>query len=273
MSMREAFAANLSRLCEREASIAAVCRATSINRQQFNRYLSGDSIPNRRNLDKICRYFKIDEPDLFRNGLDRPARETPAPPGEAWSSADLRAVLKLLHSEAPTSVQPGLYFAHFAHPHDPKSLMRSAMVVRRDGNMTTFRRLTGVAEPRGSWWSHFNGDHKGLILERRHWLYFVGLNSVGNHEPNLLVLRWVPNSDPILGGHATILTPSGPTVTAAVVTPCRPKTTLRAAVKGSHAYSFDNSAIDDIVLDALDQQIQALITMVKRLNLDVTPIR
>lgn len=271
MSVRDAFAANLARLCEREASIAAVCRATKINRQQFNRYLSGDSLPNRRNLDKICRHFKIDEPELFRNGNGH-AREVPNDSEEAWSSNDLRAVLKLLHSEAPTSVPSGLYFAHFAHPHDPKSLMRSAMVVRRDGNMTTFRRLTGVAEPRGSWWSHFNGDHKGLILERRHCLYFVGLNSVGNHEPTLLVLRWVPNSDPILGGHATILTPSGPTVTAAVVTPCSPRTTLRAAVKGSHAYSFNSPDIDPIVLDALDQQVQALITMVKRLDLEVVPI-
>lgn len=270
MSVREAFAANLARLCQREASIAAVCRATGINRQQFNRYLSGDSLPNKRNLDKICRHFKIDEPELFRNGNGHAARE--ATVEESWSHGDLRSALKLLHSEAPTSVASGLYYAHFAHPHDPKSLMRSAMVVRRDGNMTTFRRLTGVAEQRGSWWSHFNGDHKGTIIERRHCLYFMGLNGVGNHEPTLLVLRWVPNSDPILGGHASILTPFGPTVTAVVVTPCPPGTTLRAAVKGSHAYSFDSVEIDPIVLDALDQQVQSLIAMVRRLDLAVVPL-
>jgi hypothetical protein len=58
MSLREVLSANLSRLCEGEVSIAAVCRATRINRQQFNRYLSGASIPNGRNLEKICRYFR-----------------------------------------------------------------------------------------------------------------------------------------------------------------------------------------------------------------------
>jgi hypothetical protein len=270
MSVRDAFAANLARLCEREASIAAVCRATGINRQQFNRYLAGGSLPNKRNLDKICRHFNIEEPDLFKSGAGQSAREVNVE--TQWSHADMRAVMKLLHSESPTSVASGLYYAHFAHPHDPKSMMRSVIVVRRDGNMTTFRRLTGVAESRGSWWSHFNGDHKGLIVERRHCLYFVGLNSVGNHEPTLLVLRWVPNSDPILGGHASILTPFGPTVTAAVVTPCPPGTSLKAAIRGSHAYSFESADIDPIIVDALDQQVQALIAMVRRLDLTVVPL-
>ncbi len=272
MSLRESFASNLSRLCAGEPSIAAVCRSTNINRQQFSRYLSGAALPNERNLSKISRYFDVDEAELFRE-VDVDVPKDPSTSDRlTWPAEDLRAALKLISSEAPTSVTPGYYFAHFAHPHDSSSIMRSVLIVRRDGNLSTFRRLTGYSEKRGSWWSHFHGDHKGIILERRHWLYFVGLNGVGNNEPTLLVLRWVPNSDPILGGHATILTPIGPTVTAAVVTPCPPRTTLRAAVKGSHPYSIDNANIDPIILDALDQQCQTLIGMVRRLDLEVKPI-
>jgi transcriptional regulator with XRE-family HTH domain len=272
MSLREVLSTNLARLCKGEDSIASVCRATRINRQQFNRYLSGGALPNQRNLQKICQYFRIDEAELFRgNGLGTIVKgyvddSTP------WSHIDLRSALKLLHTEAPTSVAPGLYYAHFAHPHDPKSLMRSIVTIRRDGNLSTFRRLTGLSEPKGSWWSHFNGDHKGIILERRHWLYFVALNGVGTHEPTLLVLRWVPNSDPILGGHAAILTPLGPTITAVVVTPCPRGTTLRAGIRGSHAYGMDDASIDPMIVDALDQQCQVLIAMVRRLDLSVTPL-
>ncbi len=271
MSIREAMSENLSRLCGAEKSIAAVCRATGINRQQFNRYLSGNTLPNKNNMGKICRYFRIHESDLFRIPEEKPNERTPDE-ADAWAQVDLRSAVRMLHGEGPTSVPPGLYFVNFAHPHDPGSIMRSTLVVRRDGNLSTFRRLTGISEPKGSWWSHFNGDHKGIILERRHWLYFVALNSVGTHDPTMLVLQWIPNSDPILGGHASILTPLGPTVTAVVMSPCGNRVGLRSAIKSSHVYSVDDPDIDPIVLDALDQQCQLLISNVRRLDLSVKPL-
>ena len=268
MSLRGAFATNLARLCEGERSIAAVCRSTSINRQQFNRYLSGESLPSQRNLDKICKHFGVGEAALFRE----PAEETGEGGGaEPWSHGDLRATLKRLYKEAPTSVEPGLYFAYFAYPPDPGSVMCSTVVVRREGSLSTFRRLTGLAEPKGSWWSRFHGDHQGIILERRHWLYFVALNSVASQDPTLLVLRWVPDTNPVLGGFATVQTPEGPTVTAVVLSACRPRTTLRAALKASHVYSVDDARIDPIIADTLDQQCKRLATMVRRLDLTVTP--
>jgi hypothetical protein len=271
MSLQQAFSANLSRLCGREKSIAAVCRATRINRQQFNRYLSGQALPNQKNREKICRYFRIDEQDLFREAGVADARSGPGAE-EYWSHADFRAALKLVHSEGPTSLTPGLYFAHFAMPYDPASIMRSTIVVRNDGTLSTFRRLTGLSEPRLSWWGNFDGDHRGLILERRHVLYLVGLNARGNREPTLIVLRWLPNSRPMLGGHAAILTPQGPTITAVVVNPCRGNVTLRTAIRASHVFSADDPEIDQMVLDALDQQCQALIAQTRRLDLSVRPL-
>lgn len=270
MSLRESLSANLSRLCEGENSIAAVCRATRINRQQFNRYLSGDSLPNQRNREKICHYFNIDEPELFREASGTLAKERDD--AVSWSHGDLRAALKLVHSEVRTSIAPGIYFAHFAIPHDQTSIMRSTVVVRSDGNLSTFRRLTGISEPKGSWWSHFHGDHKGVILERRHWLYFLGLNGRGNREPTLLVLRWLANSQPMLGGHAMILTPPGPTMTAMVMHPCRPGMKLAAAIRASHVYSMDDPSVDPMVVDSLDQQCQTVVAMTRRLDLSVKPL-
>lgn len=270
MSLREVLSENLSRLCRGEESIAAVCRATRINRQQFNRYLSGAALPNGRNLEKICRYFRTDEAELFRPHHEETEGGAEAEE-ELWSYADVRGILKRLRSEAPTSIEPGLYFAHFAYPQDPNTVMRSAVIVRRDGNLSTFRRLTGFSEPKGSWWSHFTGDHKGIILERRHWLYFVGLNSLAHHEPTQFVLRWIPSAEPMLGGHATILTPVGPAVTALVLSSCGPRTSLRSAVEASHVYSLDDGRIDPMVVDALDQQAKALVAMVRPIDLSVKP--
>ena len=217
MSLREALASNLTRLCEREKSISAVCRGTHINRQQFDRYLSGAALPNQQTRDRICQYFKIDEGELFREIPDAPSRNI----GDEtfWSHVDAHAILGLLRSQARTSVAPGIYHAHFAIPNDQQSLMRSTIIVRNEGNLSTFRRLTGVSEPAGSWWSYFHGDHKGIILERRHWLYFVALNQKGNLEPTLLIVRWLATSRPMLGGHAAILNPPGPTLTVVVYRP------------------------------------------------------
>ena len=56
---------NLRLLCSFEHSVSDACRSMNINRQQFSKYLSGDSKPSARNLNKICNYFKIRPADLF----------------------------------------------------------------------------------------------------------------------------------------------------------------------------------------------------------------
>ena len=270
MSLREALAVNLTRLCQAEDSIAAVCRSTKINRQQFNRYLSGGALPNERNLEKICAYFRIEEEDLFRQGEEAHGGQAS---DKSWSShVDLRAVLKLIHSDARPSIAPGIYFVYFAVPQDRVSIVRSTLVIRNEGNLTTFRRLTGLSERKGSWWSQFYGDHKGVILERAHWLYLVGLNARGSREPSQIVLRWLSGSRPMLGGQAMVMGPAGPTATAVVVDPCKPGMHLRSAIRASHAFSIDDAGVEPIVLDALEEQGKALADKTRGLDLSVKPL-
>ncbi len=255
------FAFNLARLCKREASIAAVCRGTRINRQQFNRYLAGRSIPSAANRQKICRYFKVSESELFRSpgaarALTRPDvtvsnRNTPP-----WSHADVGSVLRLLYSDSRPSVAPGIYTAHFSQLRECASIVQSTIVVRNDGNLTTFRRVTGSTERRGSWWGQFRGDHRGVVIERAHWLYFVGLNASGVLEPSLLVLRWLPGARPMLGGFASINATGGPAPVAAVVNPS--DLSLKNAMRAAHAYSSDDPGLDQLVLEALEEQSRQL---------------
>jgi transcriptional regulator with XRE-family HTH domain len=53
------FSANLRTMCNRHSSIANVCRELSINRQQFNKYLSGQIFPSTHNFARICRFFNL----------------------------------------------------------------------------------------------------------------------------------------------------------------------------------------------------------------------
>lgn len=263
---------NLARLCKREASIAAVCRGTKINRQQFNRYLAGQSVPSASNRRKICRYFKVSETELFRSpgaaraltGPDLTIGNQRRPP---WSHNDVGAVLKLLYSDSRPSIAPGIYTAHFSQLRERASVVQSTIVVRHDGNLTTFRRVTGLSERRGSWWGQFRGDHSGVVVERAHWLYFIGLNARGVLEPSLLVLRWLPGARPMLGGHASINATGGPGPVAAVVT--LSDLSLRAALRAAHAYSSDDPALDPLVLEALEDQARILAAKTARPNLRV----
>lgn len=266
MSLQASFSENLARLCGNAASVSAVAKATGINRQQFQRYISGGSIPGKRNLKKICRYFGVSEAELF--GGQQEAR--PAGKEETWwSQEEMRAVLKLIHSETRPSIPTGFYFANFAVYHDRSSIVRSAIFVRNDGNLTTFRRITGIGERRHSWWSQFFGDHKGVIVERAGWVYFIGLNGRGNREPTMMVVRWLSGSQFLLGGQSIVSGSVGPSAAAVVISPCRPGMTATAAIRASHAYSVENPTIEQFVIDALEEQAKLLIENVRRPDLRV----
>ena len=61
----EGFSQNLRRLCASQPSVSAICRNIGINRQQFERYLTGESMPSAYNLRRICAYFSMDEAQLL----------------------------------------------------------------------------------------------------------------------------------------------------------------------------------------------------------------
>ena len=61
---RQIFAANLQQACRTRPSISQICREIGINRQQFNRYINGQTLPSAHNRLRIARIFAI-EPEDF----------------------------------------------------------------------------------------------------------------------------------------------------------------------------------------------------------------
>jgi transcriptional regulator with XRE-family HTH domain len=70
--LRLIFATNLRRFSNAKGSVALVCRETGINRQQFNRYLSGHSLPGSRLLKVLTTYFDKSEAQLFEDTSEKP---------------------------------------------------------------------------------------------------------------------------------------------------------------------------------------------------------
>ncbi len=64
-SVGKNFSNNLRFLCADHGSISQICREIGINRQQFNRYLNGTSVPSAHNLRRIARHFGLTEELLF----------------------------------------------------------------------------------------------------------------------------------------------------------------------------------------------------------------
>ncbi|MGV8935650.1 MAG: helix-turn-helix domain-containing protein [Allorhizobium sp.] len=64
MANRDAFSDNLRAACATRRSISEVCRDIGLNRQQFNRYLSGEARPSAHNLARIADFFGLSTLDF-----------------------------------------------------------------------------------------------------------------------------------------------------------------------------------------------------------------
>ena len=172
VDVREVFSKNLRELCDERPSVSAVCRDLSINRQQFARYLSGNALPSKDNLARICEYFGIVEGVLFDlNGLvDRTSRSS-------VDNAIGARVLDILTDESQARMPEGAYWCDYASPMFPQQIVRAVMLVKQQDRCTTFRRLTGFGEKKDSWWYDFRGDHEGIVVERRGMFFFTAINT------------------------------------------------------------------------------------------------
>lgn len=63
--LTKVFAQNLRFLTETAESVSALCVELNMNRQQYNKYLSGKHLPSRRNIALIARFFSVSEKDFF----------------------------------------------------------------------------------------------------------------------------------------------------------------------------------------------------------------
>lgn len=163
--MKDPFSMNLAHLCSYYRSIAEVCRRLRFNRQQFNKYLAGQSRPSRHNMRRICDFFGVTESEML---LDPPQfeklvslRRQPLS-GEEALTEPLRHIEAIYRASASLSRYVGYYFRYyysFGYPgHVIKSLgviterhgkffWKNIEIIKRDtnGRPLTLSKYTGVA--------------------------------------------------------------------------------------------------------------------------------
>lgn len=264
MSALENFAENLRRLCLAKAgSISAAARGMQIGRSQIESYLQARRAPGRASVKRICEYLGVTEEEMYQ----RPVAvdlDHGRPSAQRILSAARDALEPLLFADPSAGIAPGIYHAYMTIPSTPESLLCAVVVIAKQGSATTFRRLTNRAIKKGEYWSRFTGDHKGIVVERLNCLSFVAANQIGTQEPTLMRLRWLPFSEKLLGGHAMIFTPAGPSFSAVVMVPLSTRINLRTALRVAKVYRTADEAVPRIVRDMITQQRADFISSVTR---------
>lgn len=175
------FADNLRILCTQHGSIAAVCRALGMNRQQFNKYLAGSTLPNGPTLQKICSFFAV-EPTVLFHGLDS-AKAVPVPPF-AMPGAFSGMIGKMRQS----TLRPGCYHFYYPWERDPAKCVRTALFVYRKDGSTLFTRFTKFRSLGRRQRYYLSGRHDGVVLDCDNGKFLLALNRKGYGEMSMVTL-------------------------------------------------------------------------------------
>lgn len=142
------FSENLLKLSVKNESIAKTCRDLNINRQQFNKYLSGQVLPNAETLERITEHFNIDALELFKPPYSDPAElNTVTISTEKTNKLAVlkAAVLQFESKPAVSHLEPGVYSYYMPYESDTSKCMRGFIAISVNDGVTFFRALCDIA--------------------------------------------------------------------------------------------------------------------------------
>ena len=132
------FSQNLRLLCSYGRSTSEICRRIGLNRQQFNKYLNGQSRPSLSNLRRICDFFGVDETEILSDAREFSELVRVRPPKfpTPKDSAQVEAGRFFRNETADRSLlerHEGYFHAHFSpDPSKPEILRSLTHIYRRE---------------------------------------------------------------------------------------------------------------------------------------------
>ena len=136
------FASNLRLLCSYGRSTSELCRKGRFNRQQFNKYLNGHSMPSIQTLRRICDFFGVDETEILLDPREFGELVRVRPPRVGYTPDPLQAMAESLVSigkanEAFLTRHEGYYFSYVSFDARATTIVRALVRLRREGNIWT----------------------------------------------------------------------------------------------------------------------------------------
>ncbi|NDY92081.1 helix-turn-helix domain-containing protein [Ideonella livida] len=164
--MNDDFAHNLRLLCSFYPSIAEVCRRLDINRAQFNRYLSGRFQPGAGLLRRLCDFFGVEPHEMVLPAAQfarlvqvRPRQPEPR---EAAAADPVSSTLGQLAASGSEGLDRflGHYFETYYAMACPGRVLRTLVVLQRQGDRVVYQRTERMVERPGERASH--GRYHGV---------------------------------------------------------------------------------------------------------------
>jgi transcriptional regulator with XRE-family HTH domain len=163
------FADNLMRLALERGSIAEVCRAIGINRQQFNKYLSGTVLPNQSTLSRLARYFDLTERELFCLEAAVMEKRTPT---ESFPNAFVKA-------SKEANLAEGKYSFYMPWSVAEGFVTRSIMILSRINGLLTFTRHLKLRESLDVSAPEMPLEMRGIVFQNGQQVVFCGREGQG----------------------------------------------------------------------------------------------
>jgi len=254
----EIFARNLKRICAKTASIAEICRDTGINRQQFNKYLSGKSIPSTRTLRKICERLDITETELFAPFAENHQEDIAQTYQTGRLGREFDRLVKLFMppdargvSSGQIPIKPGRYFCYFAFPHHPELILRSFIQVWQRNDMLAFARLTrdrGLSQaPR----TVVRGRHYGVVISTAAELSMVALNRAPPHQASMVNLSTMATYGTFRVGVCVTRAANGPVACRAVLQQLSDRESTKVLLARCGILPATDKSIPDVVVGVM----------------------
>jgi len=170
---------NLALLCSYHPSIAEVCRKLSMNRQQFNKYLAGQSHPSRRNMRRICDFFGVSESELLSDPqqFEELIALRRKPVEQRELSKPLHHLDRLYKASQSLDKYLGYYFRYFYSFGNPGLVIRSLATISRSEGRYYWKNVELIRDPDSGVTSGFN-KYEGALFYLADRIYIMEYESV-----------------------------------------------------------------------------------------------
>jgi len=257
------FAENLRLLCSYHGPIADVCRRLNINRQQFTKYLSGQSRPAQHNLQKICDFFGVEPHELLLPADRFAALIRLRPAANPMRDPVLRTIERYVDQgkrrQSELSKYCGYYFKYFYSFSTPGYVLRSLVSVYPFQGRTLYKTVEKLR--RGDERRPFTFKYTGVVLpigERIHMIDFETI--MGNEISQTILYPSYLNRVSTLSG--LLLGVSGseahqPVSARVVMEYLGRAVDLRAALRACGLFPPGSGAIQSDILEGIENRVSA----------------
>jgi transcriptional regulator with XRE-family HTH domain len=261
--MSEPFAENLRLLCSHYASVAEVCRRIGINRQQFNKYLSGASAPSLHTLRRICDFFGVEEGEVFLPAHEFAGivRVKAGAPSDALAATIEQVTARFSDSQAKLRKYCGHYFAYMRTPAYPGMILRYFAVVFQRGERTYAKAIERLIDKRNPEFGGYISKYQSLVLHAEDRIYLMDHNPLSHQVFALTVIYPSHRTRVHLLSGLGISVSGGPGrqafATRMVFEYLGESTKLRESIAACGLYPEDSDELDATIRARLRNEIEA----------------